>query len=240
MTKTQLVNAAKELNEVFCPEPSFNLKGNVDNLEAEVAESISLFQEGDKISEETRGVWAELDWEKYLDAADNIEVDEDTGLTTRGSMEKNLHKLGIWPNVEEEEETEEEETEEEETEEVQEDLEEEETEEEDPKPKKTTVKKTPKKENTQVDKKKPKEEKPKKKRDSGNKVLKESNVIKGLKFGDTVIFTAAARSKLAGKTLKGTVAWVKWDAGANNEYIQIKTKEGDVFHKTTKSVEKVK
>lgn len=144
MKKADLTKAAKELNELFVPDPPINEKAGSEALKTELGEALLLYAAGDKISSHTIGVWRELDWESILSNVDNVEKDEDDNLTDRERMETNLHDLGIWVNSEEEE-AEVAETEAEEVVEEPPAPPKEEPKKEDPKPKKkpTTEKKEP-------------------------------------------------------------------------------------------------
>ena len=77
------------------------------------------------------------------------------------------------------------------------------------------------------------------KKSSKNRKLQCSEIVNGLCVGDKVKFTTSKMCKEdGGKSLTGTVVWIKFDASANNEYVQIDTKSGK-FHKVTSSVTKV-
>ena len=253
MKKSELSKVAKELNELFGLDPAIDPKSPVDNLIEKIQEATALYETGDELSDETISIIGELDWNTYLEELD----DEEKVETLQGA----LSSMGVEVILDDED-TDDEDTEDAEAEvvddedevveeaEVVEDDEEEEEEEVKPKAKPKAKKKA--KEDAEekpgkVDRQEPakkasKDAKkaPAKKKESsgGNRMLEKSEVQKDIKVGDKVKFKSSPRSKGEGKELTGTIVWIKWDQGANNEYVQIENKKYGKFHKTTKSVEK--
>jgi hypothetical protein len=56
MKRSELVAAAKELNEVLDPDPKINVKGTPEELEAGIREASEILAEDDKLTKATRAV----------------------------------------------------------------------------------------------------------------------------------------------------------------------------------------
>ena len=232
MTKADLTKTAKELNELFVPDTLIDPKASAQDLKTEVGLAISMYEKGDNVSSTVLKVWEETDWEAILKIADDKEKDEDTGLTEKELVERNLRILKIWVNVEEEE-AEEEEADPDDIQEA----EEVEEEEESPAPEKKKPSKKPKK---KEEKKQPapqeKEKKPKKKREGKDQTIEKSTVVQGMTKGSKVNFTSSHNHRtVPNKEMVGEVVKVYISARMGKEAIKIKNAKG-VFYKTSESV----
>lgn len=101
-TKAQLVKASKELNILFFEEPQIDETGTPAVMTEGIVDSIRLYEDGDELSDPTRKVLADLEWEKLVDTLDNEEVEKDSKKTAKEGTIAVLQSLGIWINEDEE------------------------------------------------------------------------------------------------------------------------------------------